>query len=64
MFKQANTRKHVSEHSWSSVRVVLSTLGHQAHLAQSYFSLIFIIHTFLSIHTIAYDLISHYEELR
>ena len=41
MFKQANTRKHVREHSWSSIRVVLSTLGHQAHLAQSYFSLIF-----------------------
>ena len=41
MFKQANTRKHVSEHSWSSVGVILSTLGHQAHLAQSYFSLIF-----------------------
>ena len=40
MFKQANTRKHVSEHSWSSVRVIFSILAHLAHFAQSYFSLI------------------------
>ena len=32
-FKHANTRKHVSEHSCSSVRVFLSIL---AHLAQSF----------------------------
>ena len=37
MFKQANTRKHVSEHSCSSVRVFLSILAHLAHLAQSFF---------------------------
>ena len=41
MFQQANTRKHVSEHSWSSAWVILNCLAHLAHLAQSYFSLIF-----------------------
>jgi len=40
-YKHANTRKHVSEHSWSSGWVILSILAHLAHLAQSYFSLIF-----------------------
>ena len=39
--KHANTRKHVSEHSWSSGWVILSIFAHVAHLAQSYFSLIF-----------------------
>ena len=34
MFKQANTRKHVSEQSCSSVRVFLSILAHSAYLAQ------------------------------
>ena len=34
MFKQANTRKHVREHSCSSLRVFLSILAHLAHLAQ------------------------------
>ena len=40
-YEHANIRKHVNEHSWSSVRVILSILAHLAHLAQSYFSLIF-----------------------
>ena len=40
MLKQANTRKHVSEHSCSSVRVTLSILAHLDHLDLSYFSLI------------------------
>ena len=39
MFKHANTRKHVSEQSCSSVRVFLSILAHLAHLACA-FSLI------------------------
>ena len=39
--QHANTKNHVSEHSWSSVWVILSILAHLAHLAQSYFSLIF-----------------------
>ena len=33
----ANKRKHVSEHSCSSVRVFFSILAHSAHLAQSFF---------------------------
>ena len=41
MSEHAGTRKHISEHSWSSVWVILSILAHLAHLAQSYFSLIF-----------------------
>ena len=40
-YKYANTRKHVSEHSWSSGWMILSILAHLDHLAQSYFSLIF-----------------------
>ena len=36
MSKHANTRKHISEHSCSSVRVLLSILAHLAHLAQSF----------------------------
>ena len=39
MFEHANTRKHVSEQSCSSVRVFLSILAHLAHLTCS-FSLI------------------------
>ena len=35
--EHANTRKHVSEHSCSSVRVFFSILAHLAHLAQSFF---------------------------
>ena len=38
LFGHANTRKHVYEHSCSSVRVFLSILAHLAHLAQSFFS--------------------------
>ena len=38
-FKNANIRKHVSEQSYSSVRVFLSILAHFAHLA--HFLLIF-----------------------
>ena len=34
-------QEHVSEHDWSSEWVILSILAHRAHLAQSYFSLIF-----------------------
>ena len=41
MSEYANTRKHVSEHSWSFGWVILSILAHLAHMAQSYFSLIF-----------------------
>ena len=37
LFGHANTRKHVYEHSCSSVRVFLSILAHLAHLAQSFF---------------------------
>ena len=39
LFEHANTRKHVYEHSCSSVRVFLSILilAHLAHLAQSFF---------------------------
>ena len=33
--------EHVSEHNWSSGWVILSIWAHRAHLAQSYFSLIF-----------------------
>ena len=40
-WEHVNTRKHVSEHNWLSGWVVLSILAHLAHLAQSYFSLIF-----------------------
>ena len=40
-FKHANTRKHVSEQSWLSGWIILIILAHLAHLAQSYFSLIF-----------------------
>ena len=39
--EHANIRKHVSEHSWLSGWVIFSILAHLAHLAQSYFSLIF-----------------------
>ena len=39
LFEHANTRKHVYEHSCSSVRVFSSIPAHLAHLAQS-FSLI------------------------
>ena len=42
MFKQADTKTHVSEHNCSSVRVFLSILAHLAHLAQSFFLLIFL----------------------
>ena len=35
--EHANTKKHVSEHSCSSVRVFFSILAHLAHLAQSFF---------------------------
>ena len=38
LFEHANTRKHVYEHSCSSVRVILSISAHSAHLAQSFFS--------------------------
>ena len=41
MFEHANTKKHVSEHSWLYGSVILSILAHLAHLAQSYFSMIF-----------------------
>ena len=37
MFEQADTKKHVSEHNCSSVKVFLSIFAHLAHLAQSYF---------------------------
>ena len=37
MFKQANTRQHISEQSCSSVRLFLSILAHLAHLACSFF---------------------------
>ena len=37
MFEHANTRKHVSEQSCSSVRVFLSILAHLAHLASLFF---------------------------
>ena len=37
----ANTKTHISEHSWLSCWAILSVLAHLAHLAQSYFSLIF-----------------------
>ena len=41
-FKHANTKKkHISKHSWLSGWVILNILAHLAHLAQSYFSLIF-----------------------
>ena len=36
MSEHANTKKHVSEHSCSSVRVFLSILAHLAHLAQTF----------------------------
>ena len=39
--KHAITKKHVSEYSWSSGKMILSILAHLAHLAQFYFSLIF-----------------------
>ena len=41
MFKKADTKKHISEHNCSSVRVFLSILAHLAHLAQAFFFLIF-----------------------
>ena len=37
MFKKADTKKHISEHNCSSVRVFLSILAHLAHLAQFFF---------------------------
>ena len=37
LFEHANTRKHVYEHSCSSVRVFLSILAHLAHSAQFFF---------------------------
>ena len=37
LFEHANTRKHVYEHSCSSMRVSLSILAHLAHLAQFFF---------------------------
>ena len=37
LFEHANTRKHVYEHSCSTVRVFLSILAHLAHFAQSFF---------------------------
>ena len=40
-YENANTRKHISEHSWLSGWVILSILAHLAHLALSYFFLIF-----------------------
>ena len=40
-FKHANTRKHVSEQSWSSGWNIFIILAHLNHLAQFYFSLIF-----------------------
>ena len=40
-FKHANTRKHVCEQSWLSGWIFFNILAHLAHLAQSYFSLIF-----------------------
>ena len=40
-FKHANTKKHVSKHSWLSGWVILNILAHIAHSAQAYFSLIF-----------------------
>ena len=41
IFEHVNTRKHASEHSRLSGWVILNILAHLAHLAQSYFSLIF-----------------------
>ena len=38
MFEHANTRKHVSEQSCSSVRVFLSILAHLAHFAHLAYS--------------------------
>ena len=38
LFEHANTRKHVYEHSCSSVRAFLRILAHLAHLAQSILS--------------------------
>ena len=41
LFEHANIRKHVYEHSCSSVRVflcILAHLAHLAHFAQSFFS--------------------------
>ena len=40
-FKHTNTRKHVSEQSWLSGWIILNISAHLAHLAQSYYSLIF-----------------------
>ena len=37
MFEHANTRKHVYEPSFASMRVFLSILAHLAHLGQSSF---------------------------
>ena len=37
LLEHANTRKHVYEHSCSTVRVFLSILAHLAHFAQSFF---------------------------
>ena len=37
LFEYANTRKHVYEHSCSSMRVCWSILAHLAHLAQFFF---------------------------
>ena len=41
MLNPSSIQEHVSEHDWSSGWVILSMFAHQAHLAQSYFSLIF-----------------------
>ena len=38
LLEHANTKKHVYEHSCSSVRAFLSNLAHLAHLAQSILS--------------------------
>ena len=40
IIEHANTRTHISEHSWLSGLVILSILAHLAHLAQFYFSYI------------------------
>ena len=40
MLNKADTKKHISEQSCSSVRVFLSMLAHLAHLAQSDFPIL------------------------
>ena len=39
MFQYVNTKKHVSEHSCSSIRVFLSILAYSAHFAFVFFSI-------------------------